>query len=393
MKAIANFVLFGFLLLKLSACSWQPPLSGTIQLDDSDWNQVVYLVAPANWKAAASSYVGTVLDSAQIDENGQFAFEQMPAAQEPVLWQLAVQRQGERFLNRLDNEVPALSNYMPLVWQDGYQEAITASISRFQESFQFIDPNPQNALLVELRDLRLAAHTLHLGAEEDQSEHALLEEEEAMLAYQKSLMQFAATSEHLLPSLVAVRWASIEGYYERFPELIVRQAERWQVEVPDHPWVQQLANAADRKKMPVLLGDQIPDYPMPLLGGDTVRLNTLLGERLTLLDLWASWCGPCRVQNKEYLVPLWEEYAEAGFQILGYGLEASERAWLRAIEADGVQKWPHASDLMGDDSPLFDQLRISTIPANFLLDAEGKVVAKNLHGEALVDFIRDYLRE
>jgi thiol-disulfide isomerase/thioredoxin len=144
----------------------------------------------------------------------------------------------------------------------------------------------------------------------------------------------------------------------------------------------------DRRKLPVLVSDLLPDYPLPMLAGDTVSLHNLLGERLTLLDLWASWCGPCRVQNRDFLVPLWDQYHQRGFQIIGYGLEASSKAWARAIEADGAYRWPHASDLQGDDSPLFELLRLTTIPANFLLDAEGRVVAKNLHGEELMEYVR-----
>jgi len=204
-------------------------------------------------------------------------------------------------------------------------------------------------------------------------------------------MQFAEDSPDLLPALTAIRWVSITGNYERIPEFMVTQAERWITEQPEHPWAQQLAVVGDRRKLPILIGDLIPDYPLPMLAGDTTSLYALLGERLTLLDLWASWCGPCRVQNRDFLVPLWDEYHQRGLQIVGYGLEASPKAWSRAIEADGAYRWPHASDLQGDDSPLFELLRLTTIPANFLLDAKGRVIAKNLHGEELMEYVRSVM--
>jgi thiol-disulfide isomerase/thioredoxin len=280
-----------------------------------------------------------------------------------------------------------------LIWQDGEHIEVTAEADRFQATLVIRNPTPLNAAMLELCALRQAAFAKHLEADIAPEEHAtdLLAEEEALMAFQDELMQFAEDSPDLLPALTAIRWVSITGNYERIPEFMVTQAERWTAEQPEHPWAQQLALVGDRRKLPVLIGDLIPDYPLPMLAGDTTSLYALLGERLTLLDLWASWCGPCRVQNRDFLVPLWDEYHQRGFQIVGYGLEASPKAWSRAIEADGAYRWPHASDLQGDDSPLFELLRLTTIPANFLLDAKGRVIAKNLHGEELMEHVRSVM--
>ncbi|MGH1437550.1 MAG: TlpA family protein disulfide reductase [Lewinella sp.] len=389
MKSLVFYLLFSIFLLSISACSGQPNLSGTIKLEeDGEWGAMVYLIDPGSWKGVGSSYVGIIVDSAKIGPNGGFAFEELPSAQEPILLQLAIQRAGERFPNRLDNEHPDASNYFPLIWQDGEDIVITARADRFQATFAINNPSPLNTAMLELCGIRQAAFAKYVEADSEESHDELLAEEDALQDFQNVLMQFAEDSPHLLPALTAIRWVSIAGNYERIPEFLVRQAERWTAEKPEHPWVQQLAAVGDRRKLPVLVGDLLPDYPMPMLAGDTVSLHSLLGARLTLVDLWASWCGPCRVQNRNFLVPLWDQYHEDGFQIVGYGLEASSKAWARAIEADGAHRWPHASDLQGDDSPLFELLRLTTIPANFLLDDEGRVVAKNLHGEELMEYVR-----
>ncbi|HRI60090.1 MAG TPA: TlpA disulfide reductase family protein, partial [Saprospiraceae bacterium] len=208
--------------------------------------------------------------------------------------------------------------------------------------------------------------------------------------FRAPLMAFADTTQSFWAALVAVRWVSPESDYERVPEFIYRQCSRWLAIHPDHPFARQLCQLAAPGKLPVLVGDTIPDFSMPMSGGDTLRLHTLLGKRLTLIDLWASWCAPCRLENREILAPLWSKFHEAGFSIIGYALDSSPEAWKAAIQKDAAA-WPQASHLSGDISPFLDTLHVTTIPANFLLDENGTIVAKNLHGEVLAQFVEAFL--
>jgi thiol-disulfide isomerase/thioredoxin len=230
------------------------------------------------------------------------------------------------------------------------------------------------------------------NSENHDAEH-LLDEADALLNFQKPMMAFAEKTEYLFPALLAIRWVSPENDFERVPEFLFSQCEKWKTKNPGHPWVAQLCSKSDREKLPVLIGDKLPDYPLPMLSGENSELYNLMGERLTILDMWASWCAPCRKENRNYLVPLWDKYHEKGFQIIGYALDGNESAWKKAIEKDGASRWPHASHLQGDDAPLMEVLRIQTIPANFILDADGRVLAKNLHGEELMEFVGDYMGE
>ena len=92
------------------------------------------------------------------------------------------------------------------------------------------------------------------------------------------------------------------------------------------------------------------------------------------------------------LVPMWNQYKDQGLQILGYSIDSDGGAWQRAIEKDQAT-WSHASHLSGDETPFLKALRITTIPANYMLDENGKVVAKNIYGEDLKQWVDGYMQQ
>ncbi len=378
-----------------SSCGEQPPFSGKIKITpDSDYASTIYLIQPRNFDEIASSYEGVVLDSAKIDKAGNFSFNKMPEGKEPILLQVAVQKKGEKFLNQLENDSFEAANYFPMIWENGSTISITADVEHFQKSFSIENPSPQNEELIQLRDVRYDSFQKHFSKKDMDAhdENKIIERADALLNFQKPLISFANQTVGLLPAIVAIRWVSVEGDYERVPEFLFNQCEKWKKLNPDHPFVIQLCEKSSRDILPVMKGDIIPDFPLPMLSGDTIQLNKILGKKLTIIDLWASWCAPCRKENRNYLVPLWDKYHEEGFQIIGYAIDAGERAWRSAIKKDGADRWLHASHLQGDESPFFSKLNIKTIPANFLIDEEGKVIAKNLHGEELMTFVNDHMK-
>ncbi len=393
MKQITYLLL---LILSLhTSCTGQAPLSGKITLASTDqWATTLFLIQPRSLDEVATSFLGQVIDSAQVKPDGSFVFAKLPDSPEPMLLELAVQKKGEQFVNRLNNDEPSSDNYCPIIWKNGLKLKVSASMAQFQSSFTIENPSPENAALLRLRDIRQAAFQQFMSKSKDEEheEAKLLEAEAAKLNFQKRLIDFAQQTDQLLPALLAIRWVSTNQDYERIPEFLFSQCQKWQSSNPSHPWVAQLCQKSNRERLPVLIGDKLPDALLPMLAGDTLTLAQLIGKRrLTLLDLWASWCAPCRRENRDFLVPLWEDHHKTGFEIIGYALDASAQAWEKAIQADGAYRWVHASHLRGDDAPLMEALRIQTIPANFLLDADGKVIAKNLHGEELAKFVAKYL--
>ncbi|MFK7984003.1 MAG: TlpA family protein disulfide reductase [Saprospiraceae bacterium] len=383
-----------FLVAIFFSCTEKPSISGTLSLPpNEDWTSRIYLIKPRSLEEVGSSFAGEVLDSAKIGKDGYFAFNELPASPNPILLLLAVQKKGNRFPNKLNNEDLSSSNYFPIIWDDQIKLEITAVINEFQKSFSIKNPSPENAALMELSAIRQQAFQQFLADKEGDShdEEKLLASEAAIANFRQPIMDFAKNTQYLLPALMAIRWVSPENDYERVPEFLVAQCEKWQAKMSKHSWASQLCHKSNPDKLPILKGALVPNFPLPMLSNDTTNLRQLLGKRLTVLDLWASWCAPCRLENRNVLVPLWDKYHLDGFQIIGYALDGSEQGWKNAIEKDGANRWLHASHLRGDDAPLMETLRLQTIPANLILDAGGKVVAKNLHGEDLIQFVETYL--
>jgi peroxiredoxin len=116
--------------------------------------------------------------------------------------------------------------------------------------------------------------------------------------------------------------------------------------------------------------------------GKPVSLASFKGKYV-LVDFWASWCGPCRRENPN-VVKTYNTYKDKGFQILSVSLDqpGAKDKWIKAIHDDNLT-WTHVSDLQYWDNEVAKQYGIQAIPANFLLDPDGKIIAKNLRGEDL----------
>lgn len=127
-------------------------------------------------------------------------------------------------------------------------------------------------------------------------------------------------------------------------------------------------------------GAAAPDLAGQTPSGTQLKLADLRGK-VVLVDFWASWCRPCRMENPN-VKKAYAKYSGKGFEILGVSLDNTKDKWVQAIEQDGLP-WKHISDLRGWQSEHARLYGVNSIPATFLLDKEGKIIAKNLRGPAL----------
>lgn len=174
---------------------------------------------------------------------------------------------------------------------------------------------------------------------------------------------------------------------EALRELIAKYEEG----LGEHPYINEMKKTLEplvkyeQATQATAEGSVAPDFTLPTKDGEEIKLASFQGKYV-LVDFWASWCGPCRQENPN-VVKAYNQFKDKGFEVLSVSVDQKREDWIKAVEDDGLT-WTQVIDAEGNVAQTYG---VQSIPSTFLLDKEGKIIAKNLRGNALTDKLNELL--
>jgi len=149
--------------------------------------------------------------------------------------------------------------------------------------------------------------------------------------------------------------------------------------------------AAVARRQGKMINEPFIDFTVPAVNGDMLRLaDRVKASKYTLLQFWASWCVPCRAEIP-MLKQLYDGYHAKGLEIVSFSMDNSRIAWQKASAKENMS-WPNVSDLLADKSPVIKSYPVLGIPANVIIDQQGKIISSNLTGNELEEKIKSLFR-
>lgn len=310
-------------------------------------------------------------------KDGKFTFKGKKV-DEPGLYQIAIDSIRTKSLIVLENEEitinidkdNVLKNKVGGSYNNDQLTEYSANISKIQQKVMDFQ-KANEATMKEVRAKKDTAAAKKLFAEHRKIKDEVRDE---LMAFQKKYTDShpkAFISLILIQTAMAYPNANIQEIKERYDNL---DASLKKTNVGKN-----IEKKLEELKV-VNVGRRAPDFTAPDVNGKPVSLKESIG-RITIIDFWASWCPPCRKENPN-MVALYKDFHDKGVNIIGVSLDKDADKWKEAIAKDGLA-WTQVSNLKYWDDPIVAQYGVKAVPATYVLNQYGVVVAKDLSGEAL----------
>lgn len=204
-------------------------------------------------------------------------------------------------------------------------------------------------------------------------------------SYCARVAEKAKANANMFPTIIAIQPLDPEKYADVFKAVDEGLMKRYPNNADVNMFHQMIVKMTSN---PFKTGVQAPEINLPDPSGKKIALSSLKGK-VVLIDFWASWCGPCRKEMPN-VVAAYKKYKSKGFEIYGVSLDKDMQPWVDAIKKDGIT-WIQVSDLQFWNSVAAKDYNVQGIPFTVLLDKEGKVIAKDLRGDALDAKLKEVL--
>ena len=372
MKKIV-LALIGIITLINCGNETNPTVEGKIQTFGLESNQMVYIYK-LNDKSMSA------IDSALVGKNGEFKIELQDSNK-------GIFHFGSSRVNTLPIVIKNETKKIELDIKNNQQFTIDYNVNGSQESEQMA------LFYKKVYDMMLFNQGISMKmkqiAPDNFAGQEILQKEsisasQEFVKFRNQFIEDNKASEALVVVLEQIR---PESEFKLFKEV----AQDLNKTLPNTPYTSNLNKYIEQMEMKTMLsvGSEAPELDFPGPDGTNIKLSSLRGK-VVLLDFWASWCKPCRMENPN-VVKLYNKYKDQGFDVYSFSLDEKKERWIKAIEEDGLVWDNHASDLKGWKSQSVSIYGFGGIPFTVLIDRNGKILAKKLRGAALENTLKEVL--
>ncbi len=372
-------------------------LRGRLISNNSEANTKVYLLNISNLELFFSGGRLNVVDSSTVDANGNFQFTNAAVIENNTFYRVNVVDTTKQRPGGI-NMVGTSENFAFFLLNKHSQiEFITAS-ECVSQKMKLIKADKTNYLISKISAVRKGYSEIvdelvkrrnaldpSSPSYNDSVKQIRIRMDEGAIAtnYYENVKTFADTVSVSYASLLAMQFIGPELY----PSFFSKMNERYKKSIGGSKYAKQFNATVTGAGNALKNGSKAPNIILPDNNGKVVSLADLKG-RYVLIDFWASWCTPCRRENVLYIKPLYDKYKSKGFTVMSVSQDIKRVAWLEAMKKDGMGAWHNLSDLKGPSSLAAKDYNITALPTSYLLDRNGVIIAKDLRGLALEDFMK-----